>query len=329
MACLAMTLVFSTNTFSNTNVESDNGHMWDVEDITGSDFGSISDGGQDAFDGWGKIRIRTMDGGGTQLTGNLELSGFGLTWDNGRRFATTTPLTVDDVMISRAMYTPSGTDYMRYIDTFTNNGVSTRQIQVAWGGNLGSDSSTTLSATDSGDLNISAADAWALTIENSGFNPAGPATDPPVGYVFQDPSTNAFSATGDYYSSPFDNIWPGNGSDGISFVFGTFVLNPGDSISLGYFLYRGLEENTTGPLGQTPVTGEEIALAEIILADLALNPDFGDLSQQEIDILINWNYAGGQGGPTVPVPTLSQWTLILLALMIGFVTFTRQRKLKI
>lgn len=319
---LVLSAVMSTSLIANTNVISDNGQPWDVQDNTGSDNGSISDGGQDAFDGWGMIRIHTMDGSGAELTADVEISGLGLTYDGGRRFATTTPISVDDVQVSRALYTPAGTDYMRYIDTFTNTGSSVRQIQVAWGGNLGSDSSTTLSGTSSGDLSISVADAWALTIENPSFDPAGPATDPPVGYVFQDPAMGVFNRTGGY--GPFDNPWPGNGNDGIHFVFGTIYLNPGDSVSLAYFLYRGLEEETTGPLGQNPVTGEEIALAKTVLAELAVNPDFGDLSQVEIDRIVNWSPTAAL--PAVPVPSLSTWALLVLTLLIGLVVFPRLRK---
>jgi hypothetical protein len=212
---------------------------------------------------------------------------------------------------------------MRYIDTFTNTGGTTRQIQVAWGGDLGSDSSTTIAATSSGDLSITAADAWALTIENSSFDPAGPATDPPVGYVFQDPASGWSQGVGAYFSTPFDTAWPGNGDDELAFVFGTVVLAPGESVSLAYFLYRGLEENTTGPLGQTPVTGEEIAAAQTVLAALAASPDFGDLSPAERAAIINWNL--GAGGPTA-IPTLSPAALGLLALMLGLIAWVSHRR---
>lgn len=326
VASLVLPVVMSVNVFAATDVISDNGQPWDVQDTTDSDDGGIDDGGQDAFDDWGMISIRTLDGGGAQLTGELEINGLGLTYDGGRRFATTTPVTVDNVQVSRALYTPTGTNYMRYIDTFTNTGTSVRQIQVAWGGDLGSDSNTTLTATGSGDLNITTADAWALTIENSSFDPAGPATDPPVGYVFQNPATGIYNRTGEYYGGPFDTTWSGDGNEYISFVFGTIILNPGDSVSLAYFLYRGLEEDTTGPLGQTPVSGEEIALAQTVLADLAANPDFGDLSQAELDGIINWTSSPNALVPGVPVPSLSHWALILMTLLIGFVVYPRLRK---
>ncbi len=323
---LVLTTIFSSSVIATTIIVSDNGHPWDIYDIGDSDTGGISDGGNDAFDNWGKIRIRTMDGANAILSGDVELSSFGLTV-SGRRVATTTPQTVDDIQVSRAMYAPTGTDYMRYIDTFTNTGANVRKLQVAWGGDLGSDSATTLGATSSGDLSIAADDAWALTFENSGHNIAGPATDPTIGYVLQDPGTSQFSSTGEYDNTPFDTAWPGNGNDDISFVFIPITLNPGESVSLAYFLYRGLEENRLGPLGQNPVTGEEIALAKTILADLAANPDFGDLSQSELNKIINWSGAAPPSLPATAIPTLPQWALILLVLGIGLTVFSRQKKL--
>lgn len=322
LVSLSLTLLMSAETRAQTTVPSDNGHPWDVLDTTSSDTGGISDGGDDAFDGFGMVRLRTRDGSGTILTGDVELSGFGLVHDGGRRFSTTSPVSVDGVQVTRALYAPLATDYMRYIDTFTNTGGAARQIQVAWGGNLGSDSNTTVAATSSGDLSITAADAWALTIENGSFDSAGPATDPPVGYVFQDPASGWSQGVGDYFSIPFDTPWPGNGNDDPAFVFGTVVLAPGESVSLAYFLYRGLEENTTGPLGQTPVTGEEIAAAQTVLAALAVSPDFGDLAPAERAAIINWNLGAGPAA----IPTLSHGALSLLALMLGLIAWVWHRR---
>jgi hypothetical protein len=143
MVALAETIIYSAN-----------GNEWDVEDITGDDDGSIDDGSDDAFDGYGMISLHVEDGIGSNLGTDIVLDGFGLTWDSGRRFATTTPVTLGDIRVHRDLYAPAASDYMRYIDTFTNTSGAVRRVWTAWGGNLGSDSWTTIAATSSGDLNI-------------------------------------------------------------------------------------------------------------------------------------------------------------------------------
>lgn len=287
--CALVLGLVSTPVFA--QVVSDNGHIWDVDTSSGS----IGDGGQDAFDGFGFLVLRTLDGDGATLTGSQQLTGFNLTSDGGRGFDTTTPVVVNDVSVNRSLEAPVGTDFMVYTDTFTNTGGASRQIFVAWGGNLGSDSDTFIAATSSGDLTISSADTWALTIEGS--DPAGPATDPPVGYVFDPRGIVSVGAAG---SGPFDNAWPGNGNDSPAFVYGPITLAAGASVTLTNRLYRGIEENDTGPLGQTPAAGEEIARAIAALG-------------------------GSFGGPQA-IPATPLWALGLLTLLMSFVAWSRRRR---
>jgi amidase len=266
-----------------------------------------------------------MDGSGSVLTSDLQVSGLGLTWDNNRSFTTTSPFLDNDIRIERSLFSPADANYMRYVDTFTNTGGADRQIMVGWGGDLGSDTGTLVSDTASGDLTIDSTDSWALTIQSS--DPSGPAGDPPVGYVVQDPATGVLSSIGDYDSTPFDTAWPGNGNDDLSFVYGPIDLAPGQSVSLAYFLYRGLQENTTGPDGQTPSTGEEIALAQSVLANLAANPDFSGVSDDLWSQMINWNPDATPGGAITSrsIPTLSQWSLLVLVLMMVSAGFYQVR----
>jgi hypothetical protein len=44
-----------------TTVASANGQPWDIEDLGSDDDGSVEDGGQDAFDGFGGLRIQVLD----------------------------------------------------------------------------------------------------------------------------------------------------------------------------------------------------------------------------------------------------------------------------
>lgn len=313
-ALLGLIVCFSLTTaaLADTTVTSANSLVWDVQDNTGVDDGGISDGGNDAFDSWGKIRVRVTDSTSTVIVSDQELSGFGLTFDGNRAFDTTTPVSVGGLEGSRSLVLPAGTDYARYVDTFTNTGSENLTLELAWGGGLGSDSSTTISRTSSGDMTIDATDAWALTIENSSSDPNGPATDPPVGYLFQDPQTGAFASNGDYHNTPFDTAWPGNGNDDISFVYAPVTLAPGETVRFAYFLYRGREEETAAPDGTTPAAGEEIALAETVLGGLAASPDFSGLSGAEVASIVNFT---GQAATPTAVPIFGPSGLLVLIVL--------------
>ncbi|MCB9135174.1 MAG: proprotein convertase P-domain-containing protein [Anaerolineales bacterium] len=278
-----------------------NGNYWDLQDnlytwTTNAnndpiDDGALDDGGQDAFDGWGSLRVRILDANDTVLTDDTPLVNFDLAYV-GDRWVTHNAPSFDSVAFNREIAVSTANNYLRYLDAFTNNANSVRKISIAWGGDLGSDSSTTLAATSSGNLNLTAADQWAVTIQNNQFNPAGPAGDPPVGYLLHGPGDTSYVGTGAYDNNPFDNAWAGNGNDNLAHVF-TFTLQPGETKYLMYYVYRGLAEEQEGPESCTtnciiPPTGSEIALAQTVLTALAASPDVCDLSASVRANLINW-----------------------------------------
>jgi len=283
-------------------ISSFNGQPWDVKDITGSDTGAIDDGGQDAFDGWGGISLRVLDTSNNILGTRNEMSGFQLTHDGSRSWNTLSPVVFNGVSVSRSLFARANTDWMRYHDKFTNTTAGVLRLQASWGGNLGSDSSTILAGTSSGDLNFTAADVWGVTIENDSSDPAGPSTDPPVGYVLGNRSLIGVNQNS--FDTPFSNRQ--------TYIFFTyeFDLNPGETGGLVNFVYRGLEENRTGPLGQNPATGTEIALAIATVNALSENRDFTGMSESDIAGLKN----------VVPEPT----TLVLWSLGVGSVVIRRK-----
>lgn len=337
VAVMALFLVIGVQVRSSaqTTIDSANCNYWDVEDANSyRDTGDISDGGQDAFDDWGSLRIRVLDGSANVLVNDGELCGFGLTWDEDRRWYSQTPVEAHDysycggdrpvfmqdggklkvgkaseakrphavappdsgIMVSRDLYAPLGTDYMRYLDTFENTSGALRDVYLGWGGNLGSDEDTTIAAASSGHLAIDTADHWAVTIENYDYDPAGPATDPPVGYAFRGEGDTTFVQVGDYYSNPFDTPWSGNGNDSNAFVY-HFTLQPGQTVRLAYFLYRGIEEERESPICGgggpyapefIPAAGTEITKAKNAVTALVANPDFGDLAPDVRASILNW-----------------------------------------
>ena len=326
LACLILVLIaiiFSTiltrPSSALTTILSANGQPWDVQDVLdpeGPDDGSVNDGGQNAFDNFGSIRVRVLNPSEVVLVDDEPLCGFNLFHDGDRRWSTTNPVNVGaspcglsesvttktaqrlgpqqeegeevpGISVTREIFAPTGTDYIRYIDSFTNNATDDRTVLVAFGGNLGSDGCTVQSRSSSGDRFFDTSDTWGVTIENCSSNPDGPSTNPPIGYAFRSPNDTTLQGFGAFFSNPFTTTWAGDTDDSPGLVF-TLTLAPGDTRRLAYFVYRGLEEGAVGPLGQTPAAGEQIAAAQTSVSGLVANPDFGDLTLAERDQIVNW-----------------------------------------
>jgi hypothetical protein len=274
-----------------TTVTSANGQPWDVEDLGSDDDGSVEDGGQDAFDGFGGLRLQVLDATDAVLVWNQPVHGFGLTHDGARSFATTTPVTFGGVEVGRSLHAPAGTDHLRCVDSFTDTSGAVRKVLVSWGGNLGSDEDTMVVHTSSGDRTLDADDVWAVTCHHpcdKAHPAAGPATDPPVAYAVGRVDPAVRKGPGPYGSNVFGSTYPGTYRDELGFVY-ELALQPGETARLAYFLYRGLEEGATPPRsGTPPAAAAEIARARDVVSSLAAFLDLSGLTRAEIDSLANW-----------------------------------------
>lgn len=301
-------LATATPAVAETLVESANGYDWDVDDLTSGDTGGIIDGGDDAFDDYGMVRVVVRDGEGNVLVDtNWEVSGFGLTYDPASRtFNTTTPVVVsnedgDLVEVSRTLWIPEGTDYVRYVDDFTNLTDGPLQVTVIWGGNLGSDSSTEVVGTSSGDTGLTAEDTGALTREGDADTSTDePATDPVVGYVLGSVANGVQGDPVDFDSDPIEPF-PNEGEDQLGHTY-DLEIAPDETVSLAYFLYRGLseeDEDSEDPrYGEnTPEEGEEIAKAATILGALRDAPNFTGLSAEARARIANWEMPAFAASP--------------------------------
>jgi amidase len=197
----------------------------------------------------------------------------------------------DTIRVARSLYAPPSTNWLRYVDTFTNTGGVPRTVLVAWGGYLGSEANTQTAGTSSGDAVLTAADTWAVTIEA-----AGPvASDSPVGYAWRSPADSTYQGPGIFGNDPFTDTWPSSGNNELGHTF-KLILAPGASASLAYFVYMGLAEDQPGPPDcnfygdclPAPAAGSQVALAETTSAALALHPSFCDLSPAEFNKIVNW-----------------------------------------
>ena len=171
-----------------TNLTDGSGFLWDIQDN-----GTILNGSIDAYDS------------------GLALNGFGTftpTLEDAGREVVFGPQLVGQVSVSRKVYVPgSGTGFARYLEIITNTGTTATTHTVTLSTNLGSDSSTTVVGTSSGDQVFGTNDRWIVTDDNDGTN------DPAVvhyirGGVGMAPST--VSQSGDQVSYSFNlNLNPG------------------------------------------------------------------------------------------------------------------------
>ena len=279
-------------------VTSANGHPWDI--ITSD--GNVNDGGGDAFDGFGFLGLRVLDASSVSLGEVSRISGFNLVQSEGnaRLLFSVSPVSFNGVTVSRQLYMPPGTDFLRYYDTFVNTTAAPLKIQVAFQGNLGSDSATVVSATASGDQLLTAADVWGVTTQGTFGGQIQPVGDPVVGMLagnlhFTAVARGAFSG-----ASPFDSIYASAGDDNLSFVY-SLDLAPGESLSTVFFVFRGLAEGSTPPLGGgVPAAGSQVPAAIAALTAMLANPDFAELSAQQVAQISN----------LTAVPEPSTWALL-------------------
>ncbi len=295
-----------------------NGGNWDVNDVeqttfTPKDTGSIVDGFRDAYDRWGHLHLRVMDTSNNIIGTSGILNGFALTHDGNRSWNTLTPVVSNEISVNRTLFAPSGTNYMRYLDSFTNTASTALRVIVAWGGDLGSDSRTTVVATSSGDLNLSTADQWGVIIDDDGRTggASGVPRDPPVGFVRGTSNLIGLGSqdTNDN-ENPFDRPWPGTyplvspGEDDLNFLY-QFDLNPGETGRLVNFLSHGLSEVFDQQDGSPPpAQGTQIPSVIATVAALFAAPDFSGISAGDMATVKNWAPAA------VPEPsTLVLWSV--------------------
>ena len=161
------------------------GFEWDIRSSA-----YISDGTSDAYDG------------GHELSGFPGQSTFG-TEENGREIAAG-PAVISSLNVTRKVYVPADQGFARFLEIIENPQASQATYTVAIHTNLGSDSSTELIGTSSGDNTFTIADDWLVTDDSSdGGN------DPTVLHVIagpggQRPSTASITSGDDDINYTYD-----------------------------------------------------------------------------------------------------------------------------
>ena len=302
-----------------TRVPSADGQFWDIQDTSpwAQDSGGIATGGRaNPFNGFGYLKLQVRRDN-TLLLPNHYLKGFGLHHDGAGRFDSITPVLAEGILVARDVATSKDTQYLRYLDTFTNTTNEERTVQVAWGGAAGAyddGGQVAVATTSNGDRRIDLSDAFVTVMQNARAvsNPStGPSGHGPSAHVLGSKS-GTLTAVGDMYGDPFASTWPGFDPAHIGYVF-TLRLRPHDTRALMTFVVKGLSEvydprggypipYQDGLLGGAPVyagadakipaAGSEIKRVTDIAAQLAKSPDVRGLSPLQRSQVANWTLPG-------------------------------------
>ncbi len=316
-----------------TPLGSADGQFWDIQDTSpwAQDSGGIATGGRALpFNGFGylKLQVRHAEATRPSLV-NHYLRGFGLARD-GERFDSITPVLHDGVVVSRAIFAPAGSTWLRYYDAFSNSSEEPRTIEVAWGGATGAyedGGRVAVATTSSGDRLIDANDSFVTVMQNAAgvADPMqGPSGHGPSAHVLGDGGAGGvFQRAGDIYADPFTDAYPGFDPAHIGYVF-RLTLAPGQTAALVTFVVKGLSE-VYDPRGgypiarrdgllstwadavyagadtRVPAPGSEIARVTAEARRLVATPDLSGLTPRQRAAIVNWRQP--------PAPPLAPFTV--------------------
>lgn len=298
-----------------TPLRSANGEAWDIQDTSpwAQDSGGVATGGPSLpFNGFGYLKVRVLGPRGEVLVPTTYLHGFGLHYDGDERFDSITPVMAGDVAVSRALFAPKTSDYLRYFDAFTSFAREERVVEVAWGGACGAyedGGRVVVAATSNGNRTLETDDA-SVTVMQGGAVLAdpmkGPSTYGPSAHVVG--ASSLLARFGDMYADPFTDSYPGFDPAHIAYVF-RLRLAPGDARALLTFVVKGRAEGFD-PRGGIPVplkdtlvaryfsppaanpalppAGSEIAYVTETAQKLVAVPDLTGLTPRERAQIANW-----------------------------------------
>src|SRR5262245_45952270 len=306
-----------------TRVPSADGQFWDIQDTSpwAQDSGGIATGGRaNPFNGFGYLKMQVRSAGNALLLRNQYLKGFGLHHDGAGRFDSIMPVLAEGILVSRGITTSKETQYLRYLDTFTNTTAEERTVQVAWGGAAGAyddGGQVAIATTANGDRKIDLGDGFVTMMQNakSVADPQrGPSGHGPSAHVLGTKS-GVLTSVGDMYGDPFTSAWPGFDPAQIGYVF-TLRLRPGETRALMTFVVKGLSEvydprggypvpykdallggeaPYSGADARIPAAGSEIKRVTDVAAALAKSPDIRGLTPLQLSQIANWRLPAASG----------------------------------
>ncbi|MBW7454752.1 amidase, partial [Paenibacillus sepulcri] len=250
---------------------------WQIHDAAppGLDTGSIRTASESSLQGFGNIFVRVSTKPEPRLNGQM-IRGFGLKFDGVDTFATTQAVDLGGVHITREIKVDSDGSWTRFFDTFTNTTKEPVTVDVSFGGDLGYGSGKAQSivqATSSGDKTITPEDSWTLAATpNQEQRPVGVVLGTPGPYP------GALTKMGNQERNPFETPLAATGNEANFYGYvNSLTVKPDETKSLAHFVF----------LGATGSSAVSAAAKE--LKELAVDPEFSDLSSPEVCSLVNWD----------------------------------------
>ena len=128
------------------------GFQWDI-----TTQGAINNGSIDAYDGGYNLQV-----------GGVYFPASPVTTEMAGRQLVIGPATMSGLSVTRKIYVPTTDAWARIIEFFTNPGATPITVQVRIDTNVGSDGSTVITASQSGDTLFTTADRWLTTDDSDG-----------------------------------------------------------------------------------------------------------------------------------------------------------------
>jgi len=280
------------------DIDNDGGCFPGVENALVIDDAMDAMGTNDAYDGaWNTlVGITAVDPNGIgDLTGNTY---------------TSQPQNISGLAVTYQLYFSEDTQCNRLVLFFDNNTGSTISDTVQIATNFGSDDFTQIDGTSSGDTSFTTADRWLVTSDG------GDEFDPVNTTVFYGPgipSSTPTSASINFCGLPFDD------NAGVAFD----IEVPGNQTRCLMLFgcladITGLDNTVPGALDAAQLFNSN----DTIPGDL-----LSGLSDQQLSECLNWDFAAPP--QPQPIPTLSEWGLIAVAVVLGLVGFMVIRRRKV
>lgn len=254
-------LMVGTGSSSSSSPSSASGNLQEASismavPVTTSEGGSVVGTLSDGFDGYSNLAI-TTDVANTESpphtgadTGFFRLNGATtINSCDSREISFPTQTLLTNFSVTRRVYVPADDAFARHLDSVTNISSTVQTVYLGYRNDLGSDSSTELVTTSSGDATVSTDDTWATSFQTfSGTS----STDPRLGHVWQGTGTLV---------APVMNIYFVNTNDS-PFWWYTLVLQPGETARILTFV--------TGQPSKAAAAAKAQQLAELHTSTRAL-----------------------------------------------------------
>jgi len=248
-----------------------------------------------SINGFGGIKTLVKTTPAPRFNGEI-VRGFGLTFDGVNRFTTTQSIDLGGVTISRSVYINNGTNWGRWLDSFTNTTESPITIKVAFGGQSGIGTATgaapgnssSIVNTSSGDAVVTPADAWVeVATPLAATTPVGGPQVTVIGTPSSpaSPFSGAMTFAGNWLFNTFNNplTYVGHEANFQAYV-NTITLQPEKTRSLLHFVVLGQRVTAASSAGVR-------AAVEATATSLAAGPDIGGLSLAEVCSIDNFSAA--------------------------------------